>query len=188
MSLDQLIINNKKWALNQSSKFFERLVDGQNPSVLWIGCSDSRVPPDTITQMEPGNIFVHRNIANLINENDLNLISVLEYAINVLKIKHIIVCGHYGCGGIQAAFENTSLGKIDKWIEPIKKLIGLNKKEIDSYKDQNSKLKRIVEINILDQVKKLKDLDLVKNGKKENINFLIHPVVFDFQNGRLNLL
>ena len=131
----QLIENNKKWVEDQlalDKDFFKDLAKGQNPQLLWIGCSDSRVPANEIVGGKPGDVFVHRNIANMVVHSDMNMLSVLDYAVNVLKVKHVIVCGHYGCGGVKAALGNSSIGIIDNWIRHIKDVYRLHKDELDS--------------------------------------------------------
>ena len=185
MSIKNIILKNRKWASSKGKDFFENLSEGQNPSILWIGCSDSRVPPDTITQSEPGNIFVHRNIANLIFNDDLNLLSILEYSINVLKIKNIIICGHYGCGGIKAAMGKQESNNVDKWINNIRKTISANKEELDLITNETSKWDRLVELNILEQINNLKKCEVVKKAIEKNKKFFLHPLVFDLKNGNL---
>ena len=145
-SYDKLLLENKAWATQQVKKdpeFFSRLLEIQTPEFLWIGCSDSRVPADKITGTQPGEIFVHRNIANMVVHTDTNLLSVLEYAVVVLKVKHIIVCGHYGCGGIRAAMENRSLGIINKWLRNIKDVYFKHREEINQEKNDEAKTNKL---------------------------------------------
>src|SRR5688572_30398377 len=137
-SYNRLLENNKAWALlekNMNPNFFEELASGQNPEYLWIGCSDSRVPANQITGTKPGDMFVHRNIANMVVHTDMNMLSVLSYAVEVLKVKHIIVCGHYGCGGVLAAMGKKQFGLIDNWLRHIKDVYRFHAKELDSIED-----------------------------------------------------
>lgn len=130
----KILDNNKKWVeskLALDSNYFKNLADGQNPPLLWIGCSDSRVPANEIIGAEPGEVFVHRNIANMVVHSDMNMLSVLDYAVNALKVKHVIVCGHYGCGGVKAAMGNSSIGIIDNWIRHIKDVYRFHQNELD---------------------------------------------------------
>jgi len=164
-SLDDLLIKNKQWAsfkVKSNPEFFKRLSKIQSPKFLWIGCSDSRVPPDKITQTQPGEIFIHRNVANIVVHTDMNLLSVVQYAVYVLKVNHIIVCGHYNCGGVHAAFSKESLGLIDNWLRNIKDVYRFNKEEVDSIKDENEKLNRMVELNVIEQVYNLSKTNLKK--------------------------
>jgi carbonic anhydrase len=156
-SYEKLLLENKAWAAERVAddpEFFSRLANVQTPEYLWIGCSDSRVPPDQITGTKPGEIFIHRNIANMVVHTDLNLLSVLYYAVDVLKVKHIIVCGHYGCGGVKAAMTQQSLGIINKWLRNIKDVYRFHKEEINSLEDESSKLNRLIELNVKEQVMK----------------------------------
>src|SRR5438045_4669351 len=148
---EKILQDNKEWAAKQlknDPEYFKRLVNIQAPEILWIGCSDSRVPADRITATEPGEIFVHRNVANLVVHTDLNLLSVLQYAVEILKVKHIIVCGHYNCGGIIAALSNQSLGLIDKWLWNIKNVYHLHREEMDALTTQEEKVTKLTELNV----------------------------------------
>ena len=151
-----LLKDNKYWAarkLAEDPGFFERLLHVQSPEFLWIGCSDSRVPPDQITQTEPGEIFIHRNVANLVVNTDVNLMSVVDYAVNHLKIKHVVVCGHYGCGGVKAAISNTDFNQVlNMWLRNIKDIYRIHRKELELISDENKKVDRLVEINVKEQV------------------------------------
>src|SRR5688500_6752915 len=140
-----LLTGNKKWVaekLRQDPQFFERLSKGQSPEVLWIGCSDSRVPANEITGTNPGEIFVHRNIANMVVHSDMNLLSVLDYAVNILKVKHVIVCGHYGCGGVKAAMMNEQFGLVDNWIRFIKDVYRIHQRELEAISDEEQRFNR----------------------------------------------
>ena len=149
---ERLLAENKTWAAQkvvEDPSFFERLVNVQTPEFLWIGCSDSRVPPNEITQTQPGEIFIHRNIANMVVHTDLNMLSVLQYAVEVLKIKHIVVCGHYGCGGVKAAMSNHSFGIINKWLRNIKDVYRYHQQEVDGLQTEAERLNCVIELNVL---------------------------------------
>ena len=148
----RLLNNNKEWAaekLREDPNAFSDLADGQNPQYLWIGCSDSRVPANEITKTNPGEIFVHRNIANMVVHSDMNMLSVLSYAVDVLKVKHIIVCGHYGCGGVLAAMSKQQFGLIDNWIRHIKDVYRLHHEELDGIVDEGERVMRFIELNVM---------------------------------------
>lgn len=187
----QLLKNNKDWAkkqLQKDPKFFEHLVEIQTPKFLWIGCSDSRVPPDQITQTQPGEIFIHRNIANLVVHTDLNLLSCLQYAIFHLNVEHVIVCGHYGCGGVKAAISNNSYGLIDNWIRNIKDVYRFNQQDIERFTDEDKRINRLIELNVIEQVKNLTKTSIIqKSWKTNNIPF-IHGWVYDLHDGLINSL
>src|SRR5690606_5655762 len=154
----QLLENNKEWVqtkLDLDPDFFNKLAKGQQPPVLWIGCADSRVPANEVIGAQPGEVFVHRNIANMVVHTDMNMLSVLDYAVNVLKVKHIIVCGHYGCGGVKAAMGNDSIGLIDNWIRHIKDVYRHHNTYLDSIIDENDRFNAFVELNVKEQVSDL---------------------------------
>lgn len=188
-SYEKLLLENKAWAAEkvaQDPDFFNRLVDIQSPEFLWIGCSDSRVPANEITNTQPGEIFVHRNIANMVVHTDLNLLSVLEYAVNVLKVKHVIVCGHYGCGGVKAAMSRKSLGIINKWLREIKDVYRFHRDEVDAIEDDNAKVNRLVELNVQEQVLNLAKTSIIqKSWKNEGYPYL-HGWVYDLHDGVIN--
>lgn len=182
----KLLDNNKKWVeekLSQDQDFFNRLANGQEPPVLWIGCADSRVPANEIIGAQPGEVFVHRNIANMVVHSDMNMLSVLDYAVNILKVRHIIVCGHYGCGGVKAAMENTSVGLIDNWIRHIKDVYRLNKRELNAIEDECKRFDRFVEINVEEQVYNLAKTSIVQNAWKNEQALSIHGWVYGVSNG-----
>lgn len=157
-TFEKLLDTNKSWAKSKASSnpdFFEEGAKGQSPKFLWIGCADSRVPESVITDSEPGEIFVHRNIANQVIHTDLNCLSVLQYAVEALKVSHIIVCGHYGCGGVQAALGNDGLGQLNNWIRHIKDLYNEHQAHIDSLSNEEEKLKQLCEQNVFKQVANL---------------------------------
>ncbi len=183
---EKLLLENKAWAKEQveeDPEYFARLVDIQTPEFLWIGCSDSRVPADRITGTQPGEIFVHRNIANMVVHTDLNLLSVLQYAVEVLKVKHIIVCGHYGCGGVKAALTKNSLGIIDKWLRNIKDVYRLNKDEFAAIEDDDKKLNRLIELNVQEQVTNLAKTSIIQKAWKTENRPDLHGWVYDLHDG-----
>lgn len=190
-SLTDLLKNNKKWAqekVESNPNFFNELVNIQTPKFLWIGCSDSRVPPDQITQTQPGEIFIHRNVANLVVHTDMNLLSVIQFAVFHLKIEHIIICGHYGCGGVKAALENNSLGLIDNWVRNIKDVYRYNKNELDQIEDKDSKLNRLIEINVIEQAKNLSKTNLVQKAWEDSKLPIIHGWIYNLKDGLINEL
>jgi len=181
-----LLQNNKDWVLEQNEKnpsFFEQLAEGQNPEYLWIGCSDSRVPANQITGTVPGQIFVHRNIANMVVHSDMNMLSVLSYAVEVLKVKHVIVCGHYGCGGVIAAMGSKQFGLIDNWLRHIKDVYRYHHKELDSITSEVERARRFVELNVIEQVHDLGKTSIVQNAWMNNQPLHIHGWVYDIADG-----
>jgi len=185
-SFEKLLANNKRWAGEQvkaDPDFFKRLEALQSPEFLWIGCSDSRVPANQITGTQPGEVFVHRNIANLVIATDLNALSVLEFSVNYLKVKHIIVCGHYGCGGVQAALSNAHYGLLDNWLIHIKNVALASKKELDAIADEKERLNRLVELNVLHQVEVLSKLDVIRNAWQAEQRPVLHGWVYSLSNG-----
>ena len=185
-SYHKLLLENKAWATEQLQKdpaFFSRLTHIQTPEFLWIGCSDSRVPADKITGTQPGEIFVHRNIANMVVHTDLNLLSVLEYAVEVLKVKHIIVCGHYGCGGVKAAMGNHSFGIINKWLRNIKDVYRMHREEIDTLQDENQKVNKLIELNVQEQIMNLAKTSIIQRAWKHEQRPHLHGWVYGLENG-----
>lgn len=185
-SYERLLADNKVWAkekLAVDPEYFNRLVHVQNPEFLWIGCSDSRVPANEITGTQPGEIFVHRNIANMVIHTDLNLLSVLQYAVEVLKVKHIIVCGHYGCGGVKAALTNHNFGIINKWIRNIKDVHRFHREEVDAIIDENEQLNRMIELNVQEQVLNLAKTSIIQKAWKERNVPHLHGWVYDLHDG-----
>jgi carbonic anhydrase len=185
----RLLENNKNWVkeqLNLDPTYFEKLSKGQSPEYLWIGCSDSRVPANQITGTEPGEVFVHRNIANMVVHSDMNMLSVLSYAVEVLKVKHIIVCGHYGCGGVIAAMKNQQFGLIDNWLRHIKDVYRYHHVELDAIEDENEKARRFVEVNVQEQVHDLGKTSIVQNAWRRNQPLHIHGWVYDINDGLIN--
>jgi carbonic anhydrase len=184
-SYNKLLEGNKKWAAEQLAndpEYFEKMMPIQKPEYLWIGCSDSRVPAETVTGATPGQIFVHRNIANLVVHTDLNLLSVVEFAVKILKVKHIILCGHYGCGGVRSSMENIAYGYVDNWLRHIKEIYVRNIEELDKIQDVESRINRLVEINVVEQVKNLCKTKVVQKAlEKKSIQ--VHGWVYGIQDG-----
>ncbi len=183
---EKLLLENKAWArekMEDDDQYFERLAHLQTPEFLWIGCSDSRVPANEITGTKPGEIFVHRNIANMVVNTDLNLLSVLQYAVEVLKVKHIIVCGHYGCGGVKAAMTNHHYGIINKWLRNIKDVYRFHREEVDEIKNEEARLNRMVELNVQEQVMNLAKTSIVQKSWKNAQLPHIHGWVYDLHDG-----
>lgn len=188
-SYKRLLLNNKAWVedkLNVRSDFFDRTSGTQQPEFLWIGCSDSRVPAEEVTGVEPGELFVHRNIANLVVHTDFNMLSVVQYAVEVLKVKHIIVCGHYGCGGVRAAMSPQHLGLINKWLRHIKDIYRLHATELDSIPDEEKRYKRLIELNVFEQVHHLAELSFVQLAWKREHRPTIHGWIYDLHTGYLH--
>ncbi|MEP7254386.1 MAG: carbonic anhydrase [Ferruginibacter sp.] len=186
---EKILKDNKEWAAQMVATdpaYFKRLVEIQNPEMLWIGCSDSRVPADKITSTQPGEIFVHRNVANLVVDNDLNLLSVLQYAVEVLKVKHVIVCGHHNCGGIRAALQNQSLGLIDDWLMNIKNVYRQYKNEIDTLADEDAKVDCLTELNVKEQVLNLVKTSIIQKAWKNTGGPDLHGWVYDLRDGIIN--
>ena len=188
-SYNVLLENNKAWATSKRSinpEFFNDLAKGQSPEYLWIGCSDSRVPANEITGTNPGEIFVHRNIANMVVHSDMNMLSVLSYAVDVLKVKHIIVCGHYGCGGVIAAMGNKQYGLIDNWLRHIKDVYRYHHIELDAITDEAERTRRFVELNVIEQVHDLGKTSIVQNAWNKQQPVHIHGWVYDINDGIIN--
>ncbi|WP_282111860.1 carbonate dehydratase [Maribacter stanieri] len=189
MKLDfykSLIENNKKWVeskLDDDPDFFKKLEKGQQPPLLWIGCSDSRVPANEIIGAKPGEVFVHRNIANMVVHSDMNMLSVLDYAVNVLKIKHIIVCGHYGCGGVKAAMGSKSYGLADNWIRHIRDVYRQHQLELGEIKEETKLFDRFVEFNAIEQVYNLAKTSIVQNAWERGQDLYLHGWVYGVGTG-----
>lgn len=182
----QLLENNKSWVaskLEQNPDYFNKLAKGQQPPVLWIGCADSRVPANEIIGAEPGDVFVHRNIANMVVHSDMNMLSVLDYAVNVLKVKHVIVCGHYGCGGVKAAMGNQQIGLIDNWIRHIKDVYRFHEKELNQIVDEEERFNRFVEVNVYEQVYDLAKTSIVQSAWANGQELMIHGWVYGVHDG-----
>ena len=184
--LSGLFDHNRAWAARMEAErpgFFTKLTTQQNPKYMWIGCSDSRVPANEIIGAQPGEVFVHRNIANMVIHTDMNMLSVLDYSVNVLKVKHIIVCGHYGCGGVKAAMGNTPVGIIDNWIRHIKDSYRFRKNEIESITDEKEKFDRFVEWNTKQQVLNLAVTSIVQQAWSKGQALAIHGWVYGLDTG-----
>jgi len=192
MSPNQLIECNEEWVKKildrQGDDFFEKLAQGQTPPFLWIGCSDSRVPPSVITNRLPGEIFVHRNIANMVVPDDKNLFSVVYYGVKHLGIKHIIVCGHYGCGGVAAAMEDEDFGFLNHWLSNIKDVYKMHQLELDSIDEKSKRFDRFVELNVIEQVRKLTKVSFLQEemSKDKLPPVQIHGWVFSLKTGLIN--
>ena len=187
-SYKELFDNNKKWVAQtnqENPEFFSNLANGQSPKFLWIGCSDSRVPANEITGTLPGDIFVHRNIANMVIHTDMSMLSVLDYSVNVLGIQQIIVCGHYGCGGVITAMGNKQVGLIDNWLRHIKDVYRLHQSELDAIDDLSKRSDRLVELNVREQVQDLAKTSIVQNAWSNGKPILVHGLVYDIKNGIL---
>jgi len=181
-----LLDNNKEWVkkqLNNDPEIFNKLSKGQTPPILWIGCSDSRVPANEIIGAQPGEVFVHRNIANMVVHTDMSMLSVLDYAVNVLKVKHVIVCGHYGCGGVQAAMTNMHIGLIDNWIRHIKDVYRLHSTELDKIENEKDRLNRFIELNVEEQVNDLAKTSIIQGAWEKGQSVQIHGWVYDIKDG-----
>ena len=186
---NKLIENNKEWVernLENDPEFFTRLANGQEPPLLWIGCSDSRVPANEIIGAAPGEVFVHRNIANMVIHTDISMLSVLDYAVNVLKVKHVIVCGHYGCGGVKAAMGNSQIGLIDNWIRHIKDVYRFHYEELDKIENEKERFNRFVELNVSEQVLDLAKTSIIQTAWKKDQQIHIHGWVYDIHDGLVN--
>lgn len=184
----QLLLANRAWAEEKralNDDFFRHLSLEQKPDYLWIGCSDSRVPAEDVTGTEPGELFVHRNIANMVIHTDLNLLSVLEYAVAVLKVKHVIVCGHYGCGGVRTSMTKNDYGLINKWLRHIKDVHWQNRSELESLLDEEDRVNRLVELNVIEQVRNLAKTTTVQRAWHDHKSPCLHGWVYDLKTGLL---
>ena len=182
----KILENNKKWvesSLEIDPNCFKDLEKGQNPPLLWIGCSDSRVPANEIIGAKSGEVFVHRNIANMVVHTDMNMLSVLDYAVNILKVKHVLVCGHYGCGGVKAAMGNDSIGIIDNWIRHIKDVYRLHNTYLDSIKDETERFNTFVELNVKEQVFDLAKTSIVQAAWRSGQELTLHGWVYGLNSG-----
>lgn len=170
-------------ALAEDPQYFDKLANGQKPPVLWIGCADSRVPANQITNTNPGEIFVHRNIANVIVHTDMNMLSVLDYAVNVLKVKHVIITGHYGCGGVIASMTNKQYGIIDNWLRNIKDVYRIHARELDAIADETDRANRLVELNVVEGVTNLCKTSIVQNAWQNGQELSVHGWVYSLATG-----
>lgn len=189
--LQSLFENNARWAKDIKARqpdFFAQLSKQQIPEYLWIGCSDSRVPANEILGLMPGDIFVHRNVANIVNHTDLNCLSVLQYAVEILKVKRVIVTGHYGCGGVKVAMENTQLGLIDYWLRSIKDVYALHRAEIDAIAEPNQRVDRLCELNVQEQVRNVVHTPIVQNAWRNGQDLSVHACIYSIEDGILHAL
>ena len=187
--LKKLLQQNRDWAdriKTSDPEFFSRLAEQQAPELLWIGCSDSRVPANQIIDVMPGEVFVHRNVANLVIADDINCLSVVQFAVEVLKVKHIVVCGHYGCGGVQAALNNEGEGLIKNWLLHIHDVYDKHRDEIDSLSEDKQKVNRLCELNVMSQVINLCQTEIVENAWKNGHELSIHGWIYNIEDGILN--
>jgi len=187
-TLEHLFKRNKNWAksiTNEDPNFFKNLSKLQSPEYLWIGCADSRVASNQLLNLAPGEVFVHRNIANMVIHSDLNCLSVIQFAVEVLKVKHIIVCGHYGCGGIKASLENIDHGLIDNWLGHIKDVYRLHATELNAISDEEEMQHRLCELNVIEQVANVCDTTTVKNAWKSGAELSVHGWIYNIENGIL---
>lgn len=185
ITYESLLEGNKQWVadtLKEHPDYFEKLAQGQKPPVLWVGCSDSRVPANQITGTKPGEIFVHRNIANVVVNTDMNLLSVLDYSVNQLKVKHVIVCGHYGCGGVKASLGKKEVGIIDNWLLNIKEVYKDNIRELKAL-DENQAFDRLVELNAAEGVRRLANTTIIQNAWKSGQDLQLHAWVYSLKTG-----
>ncbi|RFM30214.1 carbonic anhydrase [Deminuibacter soli] len=189
-SYEKLLLENKAWAqekVHEDPDYFNRLSEIQTPEFLWIGCSDSRVPADRITNTQPGEIFVHRNVANLVVHTDVNMFSVLDYAVNHLKVKHVIVCGHYNCGGVRASMSNHNFGAVlNMWLRNIKDVYRLYKDELDAIPDMGKRADRLVELNVKEQVIHLAKTSIIQKAWKHEQRPQLHGWVYGLKDGVIN--
>ncbi|MEP1384575.1 MAG: carbonate dehydratase [Paraglaciecola sp.] len=185
--IKQLLANNENWSeqiKKDDPEFFNKLAKQQSPEYLWIGCSDSRVPANQIVGLLPGDIFVHRNVANLVVHTDFNCLSVLQYAVDVLKVKHVIVCGHYGCGGVDAALGDQQFGLIDNWLGHIKDLAYKHREEL-SILNEHDKSARMCELNVMEQADNVKRSNIIKDARARGQFVQIHSWIYSLRNGRV---
>ena len=185
-----LLLANKAWAaerIEENGDYFARQVAGQSPDFLWIGCSDSRVAPDQLTNTEPGGMFIHRNVANLVNNDDMNLMSVLQYAVSVLGVAHVIVCGHYACGGIAAVLQGGTTGPVDAWLETARQVYRDHATEIEALPPE-LRANRLVELNVRDQLVRLARTDIVQKAFADGQELYLHGWVYDLRDGLIKPL
>jgi carbonic anhydrase len=187
-SLNQLLENNRVWAaemVRQDADFFKRLTAQQTPRYLWIGCADSRVPANQIVGSLPGDIFVHRNVANVVVHTDLNCLSAIQFAVDVLEVQDIIVCGHYGCGGVLAALQNKKLGLIDNWLRHVQDVLTKHRAQIDSLPSEAEQLDRLCELNVIEQVNNVSQTTVVRDAFARNQSLSVHGWIYGLTDGLL---
>jgi carbonic anhydrase len=186
--MEKIFEGNRQWVAHKTSQdpeYFKKLALGQKPEYLFIGCSDSRVPANEISGTGPGEMFVHRNIANMVVHTDINMLSVLQYAVEVLKVRHIIVCGHYGCGGVLAAMSDKQFGLIDNWLTNIKDVMRLHEAEFLGLQEEEARARRLVELNVIEQVRNLSKTSIIQNAMKRENPPQLHGLVYDIREGLL---
>jgi len=186
--IEELLRNNRAFVERQlqlDSDYFDKLAEGQHPEFLWVGCSDSRVPPDRITGTSPGDMFVHRNIANLVVQTDMNLLSVLQYAVDVLEVQHVIVCGHYGCGGVKTALKQNELGLLNNWLHDVGELSLRHKAELDALADRQHRIDALCELNVIEQVRNVCRSPIVLQAWRRGQDVSVHGWIYNLENGLL---
>lgn len=186
--LDHLFANNRAWAdamTRRDPTFFQQLSNQQAPEYFWIGCSDSRVPANQIVGLQPGEMFVHRNIANVVVHSDLNCLSVMQYAIDVLRVRHVIVCGHYGCGGVRAAFQDQRVGLVDNWLRHVQDVRSKHRDELDALATEEAQLDRLSELNVIEQVSNVSQTTVVQDAWSRGQKLSVHGVIYGLQDGLL---
>ncbi len=186
--LEHLFENNRRWSRRQveaDPDYFTRLAALQAPKFLWIGCSDSRVPANQVVGLAPGEVFVHRNVANLVVSTDLNFLAVLQFAVEVLKVEHVIVCGHYGCGGVHAACDNRQLGLVDNWIHQVKDLYSKHRQELEGIPDRAARVDRLCELNVVEQVYNVGHTTIVQNAWAGGHRLAVHGIIYGLADGLL---
>lgn len=191
MTIENLLEQNRRWSEHQKyidPEFFQRLSLQQTPEYLWIGCSDSRVPANQVVGLDPGELFVHRNIANVVLHTDFNCLSVLQFAVDVLKVRHVIVCGHYGCGGVKAALGNTEFGLVDNWLRHIKDVYYQHQDEVNAIKSEEARIDRLCELNVMEQVNNLAKTKIVQHAWDRGQELAIHGLIYSIKDGLLQEL
>jgi carbonic anhydrase len=187
--LKTLLENNRAWAEGikaHNPEFFQTLAQQQSPSYLWIGCSDSRVPATQLVGLRPGELFVHRNVANLVVHTDLNCLSVMQFAVDVLKVSHIIVCGHYGCGGVQAAMQNLKLGLVDNWLRHVQDVMRSSETTLSRIDDETQRLNKLCELNVLEQVLNVSRTTIVQSAWRQGQELFVHGWIYRLEDGLLH--
>lgn len=185
-AIEDLLAANRQWAAALNTEdpgFFERLSEAQNPEFLWIGCSDSRITPTSSVGLMPGGMFVHRNVANLVNHSDMNCLAVMQFAIEVLKVRHVIVCGHYGCGGVKAAFDDARYGLVDNWLRHIQDTMHKYRHEIDKHPDYESQLDKLCELNVIEQIISVGETTIVQDAWERGQELFIHGWIYSITDG-----
>ncbi|MEX5516556.1 carbonic anhydrase [Pseudophaeobacter sp. 1A09344] len=186
--LNDLLDRNVKWSEQKNTEepgYFARLATRQSPEFFWIGCSDSRVPANVVAGLDPGEVFVHRNVANIIHSSDMNMLSALEFAVDALKIREIIVCGHYGCGGVKAATEDLPHGLADHWLEPIRRLARAYAVDLAQQGDDEARRDKLAELNVVEGVRRVAETPILQRAWRERVNIRVHGLIYGLKDGRL---